>query len=191
MKKLLLVTALLALGATASAKYINNGPANYGSPAYRPFIEDITTNDNEFNTDLVRRFRQKGNGWRDREVMRVKLVVHEKVRIKPEYRMIKGKGVKGDKLSFGDINFKVKGTMPVDVKFKFKGDLFENTTMLKKATVKKPNGAIETVLGPSDIDLSMPLSFAKSEKMLEMDLYFKLNEVGHHYGRVIAIAKYQ
>lgn len=191
MKKLLLAAAILTLGATASAKYINNGPANYGSPAYRPFIEDITTNDGEYNDSLVRRFRQKGNGWTDRETMRVKLVVHEKVRIKPEYRMIRGKGVKGDKLNFGDINFLVKGTMPVDVKFKFKGQLFEETTMLKKATVKKPNGAIKTVYGPSDIDLSMPLSFAKSEKMLEMDLYFKLNEVGKHHGRVVAIAKYQ
>lgn len=200
MKKLLL-GAFLVVGMTAMASgyIVSNGEASYGNPSYRPFNnpnQDITINDNEDVVGLVRRFRRKGRGWKDTKRMFVKLTVHKRVRIKPEYRYIKGEGVLGDQLNFGDINYKLIGTMPATVKFKFRGPLFETSPLFVRATMKAP-GIVTEQAEPGDLTKTLgafPLDFNNYTQHIEMDLYFKLNEVStspyDKKGVVIATAKY-
>jgi len=202
MKKLLLLGILVGLGSTVMAvgePFINEGHANYGNPSYRIFEndnKDITKGDGEQKESLVRRFLKKGVYREDKKTMDIYLLVHHPVAILPEYNKIEGEGVFGDKLLFGDITFKVVGSMPVDVEIELKGEeLFE---MLTKATLKAPGTGkgIEEIaaIGTLEMDaiqLGVDGDVVVESQNIELDLYFDLDKVGKFDGEIVARASYE
>lgn len=196
MKKLLLVAALLAVGASAYAlTYTNNYPVfnsptvageNVGFGAWR----DIT--DANRNEDQVNRFIKKGKGWVDHTLMFVALKVHKPVCIKPETYLLYGEGVQYDKLEFGDVQFYIRGTKDAKAKFTFYGDVFD---MLKAVTLESQGNVVveaqDGFNGKTVVSDTIGLSYHKDEADVEMDLYFKLEDVGFHPGIVLATAYYE
>lgn len=204
MKKLLMVAALLAVGAVSyslGVTYTDNDTASFNSR----YIDgqqvsgifgdrwfDIT--DNERNEDQINRFLKKGRGWRDHTFMGVLLTVHQPIKIKPETYLLVGEGVKGDKLEFGDVEFIVSGSKDARAEFYFLGDVFD---MMKVVSLEY-QGNVDVVngngLNGQTIETTELITLdyhGQNEVSIEMDMYFKLTEVGHSGGLVFATAYYE
>lgn len=209
MKKLLMVAALLAVGAVSyslGVTYTDNDSKDFNSRyvggekvsgIFGDKWYDVT--DSERDEDQINRFLKKGRGWRDDTLMAVLLTVHQPIKIKPETYLLIGEGVKGDKLEFGDVEFIVSGTKDAKASFYFIGDVFDMMKVVSleyqgNVDVKSGNGLngefIETTktieLAPDGGPHTGP-----DEVSIEMDMYFKLTEVGHSGGLVFATAYYE
>ncbi len=219
MKKLLLVAAILAISATAFGAHITKGtsdrpvdnamyPVNLMDP--RMSVEDgiltsqngghhgtgaIPFNISEGHIDYrngINIFLLKGDGWRDEATTNVTLKVLKKVSIMAESANIYTEAVVGDKISFGDLGFRVEGASDTRVKFKFEGPLFESGLQGGASLWAIGGGAIVEEENFDTMAFVIPAN-EEYMKEFEVDLYFDLAEAEakEYEGVITAIAKYQ
>jgi len=206
MKRLLLLGAILAIGATAFAvtegvSYNGLGkpdtmytPVTYESNALGNGFGDITTNDNAVHKDkAVNIFRRKGRGWEDKAATHILLNVLKPIKIESEVDFLYTQAVAGDGLNIGDIGFRISGMGPAAVEFKFHGELFN---LPGKVTVKGHNGffPMQTAIlgGGTETIVDNDIMLYGGMKEIEVDAYFK--DVGKHglkFGVIVARAEYQ
>ena len=190
MKRLLLLGAILAIGATAFAvtegvSYNGLGkpdtmytPVTYESNALGNGFGDITTNDNAVHKDkAVNIFRRKGRGWEDKAATHILLNVLKPIKIESEVDFLYTQAVEGDGLNIGDIGFRIKGMGPAMVEFTFNGALFD---LPGKVTVKGHTAGFYPKqvrpLGIGTETTSRDVMLYGQMKEIEVDAYF--NDVG-------------
>jgi len=219
MKKLLLLTAILAIGATAFASGNGHGNGGGGGPLdlttggytmraendYAELFGDVREDLGLHNgttpygiTDYVNNsqprvnlFREEGKGWTAEDTTKVHLKVIEKVSIKAANKMIKAIAVQDDVIALGNIMFQVTGAADTLVNFEFKGPLFKLEGHSSLAEI----GGIEAKEQPGFADMGTEIKTRCEgyEKEFEIDLYFDLADVepGQYNGKIVATAEYQ
>lgn len=209
MKKLLLLAAILAVGASSFAVsegvsanvgkswFTPNGDTMYGSSYEHNSLGNgfgnITSGDNAVhNNKAVNIFRDKGAGWEDKAATHITLNVLEPIKIESEIDFLYTQAVVGDGLNIGDIGFRVSGMGPAEVEFTFNGGLFD---LGGQVTVKGHNGfyPMQTkTLGAGVETASRMVMLSGGMKEIEVDTY--LNDVGSaglKFGVIVARAEYQ
>jgi len=216
MKKLLLVAAILAISATVFGAPITRGTSSrpldevmypVGPSAIDPVVtangghdggnaaKPYHINDNKVHYENgVNIFRLRGEGWEDEAKTRIQLKVIEGVTIEAESANIYAEAVKGDKVSFGDLGFRVTGGADTKVTFEFKGVLFESG--LEGGSTLFEIGGAKLAQQPNFNEITdIIVANEKFIKDYEIDLYFDLAsedlEADLYQGDIIATAMYQ
>jgi len=209
MKKLLLLSAILAIGASSFAVsegistnigkswLTPNGDTMYGfsyeQNALGNGFGDITTGDNAVhNNKAVNIFRDKGKGWEDIAATHITLNVLEPIKIESEIDFLYTQAVVGDGLNIGDIGFRISGMGPAEVEFTFNGELFD---LPGEVTVKGHNGFYPKQtrsLGVGVETASRMVTLSGGIKEIEVDTYLDdVGSAGLKFGVIVARAEYQ
>ena len=212
MKKMLLIGALLAIGATSFAVTPDDGHAMNGSgdtmydnnvtydnhfagdAGGMGTIRDITSGDNQY-TEGVNIFRDKGDGWASEASTDIKLTVLEPIKIESEVDNLYVEAVSGDELQIGDLGFRVKGDGSAIVTFEFTGELFEIPGQADVKGHGNPWFSQQTTqfggaVAPVEYQ---PILVGGSIEEIEVDLAFDLTNTapGNKIGTIKATAMYQ
>jgi len=209
MKKMLLIGALLVVGATSFAVTPDDGHAMNGSGdtmydnnvTYDNHfagdaggigtIRDITSGDNQ-STEGVNIFRDKGLGMQSDASTDIKLTVLEPIKIESEVDNLYVEAVSGDELQIGDLGFRVKGNGSAYISFEFNGDLFD---IPGKGDIKGHNGFFDHTVanfGGAGAVVGQEV-ILNGQHEIEVDLAFDLTNTapGNKIGTIVATAEYE